>query len=102
MSKLSMTHLFIHEYVDERVDDGAALGQQRGHHTGHGTNDVGWAKRRHHGHDTIRHPAQQVAGRCGQNHEQYVVLSPAGSSLSDLPHLWIESEMKQSKTVKLR
>lgn len=80
-------HLFVHEYVDDGVDDGAALGQEWRDHAGHRTDDVGRAKRRHHGHHAVRHPAQQVAGRRGQNHEEYVVLSPSGCGLSDFSHL---------------
>lgn len=84
---MTPTHLFVHEDVDEWVDDGAALGQQRRHHAGHGADDVGGSERCHHGHDAVRHPAQQVAGRRGQNHEQYVVLSLPGCRLPDLAHL---------------
>lgn len=84
---MTPTHLFVHEDVDERVDDGAALGQQRRHHAGHGADDVGGSERRHHGHHAVRHPAQHVAGRRGQNHEQYVVLSLPGCRLPDLAHL---------------
>lgn len=82
-----LPHLFVHENVDERVDDGAALGQQRGHHAGHRTDDVWGAECCHHGHHAVRHPAQHVAGRCGQNHKQDVVLSPPRCRLSDLTHL---------------
>lgn len=84
---MAPTHLFVHEDVDEGVDDGAALGQQRRHHAGHRADDVGGSECRHHGHHAIRHPAQQVAGRRGQNHEQYVVLSLPRCRLPDLAHL---------------
>lgn len=81
------THLFVHEDVDEGVDDGAALRQQRRHHAGHRADDVGGSECCHHGHHAVRHPAEQVAGRRGQNHEQYVVLPLPGCSLPDLTHL---------------
>lgn len=84
---MTPTHLFVHEDVDEWVDDGAALGQQRRHHAGHRADDVGGSECSHHGHHAIRHPAQHVAGRRGQNHEQYVVLSLPGCRLPDLAHL---------------
>lgn len=81
------TNLFVHEDVDERVDDSAALGQERGHHGGHGGDDAGPAKRRHHGHHAVGHPAQYIAHHRSQHHEQDVVLSPPRRCPTYLTHL---------------
>lgn len=80
-------YLLVHEYVDEGVDDGAAFSQEGGHHAGNRANNVGGTKGGHHGHNAVRHPAQQITGCCGQDHEKYVVLPLASRSLPDFSHL---------------
>ena len=86
------TYLFVHEDVDEGVDDGTALGQDGWYHTGNGGDNAWTAKRGHHGHHPIRHPAEKVEHHGGDHHDEDVVLSAPGRRLPEPSDLKQESK----------
>lgn len=69
-------HLLVHQDVDDGVEHGAAFGQDGGHHARHGPDEARLTKGGHHGHDAVRHPAEEVARHRGDDHEEDVEFAP--------------------------
>lgn len=84
-----LANLLVHEDVDDGVEHGAALGQDRRDHSSHRRDEARLAKGCHHGHHTVRHPAEQVTSHRGDHHEQDVELSaprPRPTNPADLQY----------------
>lgn len=93
-------HLVVEEHVDDGVDNSAKLCQDGGHHAGHG-GDQSWpTERGQKGHDAVGHPAQQVAGHHGWNHDQNVLLSSLSCRQVDCTHLDTQRRRGECKEYK--
>ncbi len=81
------TNLVVEKHIYDRVDHRAALGQDWWHHAGYGSDQSPPAKGGQQSHHPVRHPAQQIAGDHGDNHEKDVVLPPLCSQQVDFSYL---------------